>query len=117
MWGTVQHDGNLSKPFKNLKGVKQGCVLTLTQFGKFFSLFLKQDFGKSEEGIYLHTLTDGKLFNPSRLKAKIKVKTSIIRDMLFADDAAVAALSPSQLQSSMDCFANAWTAFGLTTSL
>ena len=37
--------------------------------------------------------------------------------MLFADDAAIAAHSPSQLQSLMDRFANACTDFGLTVSL
>ena len=117
MRGTVQHDGNVSKPFRILNGVKQGCVLAPTLFGIFFSLLLKQAFGTAEEGIYLHTRTDGKLFNPSRLKAKTKVKKTVIRDMLFADDAAIAAHSPSQLQSLMDRFANACTDFGLTVSL
>ena len=37
--------------------------------------------------------------------------------MLFADDAAVAAHNPSQLQSLMDRFANACTTFGLFISL
>ena len=80
MWGTVQHNGNVTKPFKIFNGVKQGCVLAPTLFGIFFSLLLKQAFGTVEEVIYLHTRTDGKLFNPSRLKAKTKVKKTIIRD-------------------------------------
>ena len=62
-------------------------------------MLLKQAFGIAEEGIYLHTRTEGKLFNPSRLKAKTKLKKTIIRDMLFADDSAIAAHSPSKLQS------------------
>ena len=33
MWGTVQHDGNVSKPFKILKGVKQVGVLAPTPEG------------------------------------------------------------------------------------
>ena len=37
--------------------------------------------------------------------------------MLFADDVAVAAHIPSQLQSLMDRFANACTDFGLCISL
>ena len=117
IWGTVQHDGNVSKPFKMFNDVKQGCVLASTLFRIFFSLLLKQTFCTSDEGIYLHTWTDGKLFIPYRLKAKIKVKNTVIRDMLFADDAAVAAHNPSQLQSLMDRFANACDAFGLTISL
>ena len=52
------------------------------------------------------------------MKAKTKVeKITIIRDMLFAYDAAVAAHIPSHLQSLMDHFDNTYTAFGLTVSL
>ena len=40
----------------------------------FFSLLLKHPFDTAEEGIYLHTRTDGRLFKPSRLKTKTKVK-------------------------------------------
>ena len=117
MWGTVQHDGNVSKLFKILDGINQGCVLAPTIFGIFFSLLFKQTCGTAEEGIDLHTRTGRKLFSPSRLKAKTKVKKIILRDMLFADNAAVAAHNPSQLPYLMNRFANAYTAFGLTISL
>ena len=45
MWGTVQYDINVSNPIKIRNGVKQGCVLTTTLFGKFPSLLLKYAFG------------------------------------------------------------------------
>ena len=77
MWGTVQHDKNVSEPFKILNDVKQGCVLAPTLCGIFFSLCLKKAFGTAEEGIYLHTRTDGKLFDLSRLKEKTQVKNTI----------------------------------------
>ena len=78
-------------------------------------MLLKQAFGTAEEGIYLYTRTDGKLLSPSRkVKAKTQVKkNSIIRDILFVDDATVAANSPSQLQSYIDHFANAFTTYPL----
>ena len=95
MWGTVQHDGNASKTFKLLNAFKQSCVLAPTLFWTLFLLLLKQAFGTVEESIYMHTRTDEKLFNCSCLKAKTKVKNIIIRDMLFTDDAAVGAYSPS----------------------
>ena len=41
MKGTVQFNGNLSKPFDMHSGVKQGCVLTPTLFGIFFALLLR----------------------------------------------------------------------------
>ena len=95
MKGIVQYDGNTSEPFEISSGVKQGCVLAPTLFGIFFALLLKHAFGKSKEGIFIHTRSDAKLFNPSRLKAKSKVREVLIRNMLFADDAAVAAHTQS----------------------
>ena len=41
----------------------------------------------------------------------------LIRDMLFADDAAVATHTQEELQSLMDCFSQACKDFGLTISL
>ena len=117
MKGTVQFDGNLSDSFDIRSGVKQGCVLAQTLFGIFFSMLLKHAFGKATEGIYLHSRSDGKLFNLARLSAKTKVREILIRDMLFADDAAVATHSEHQLQSLMDCFSQACKDFGLTMSL
>jgi hypothetical protein len=70
-------------------GVKQGCVLAPTLYGIFFAMLLKHAFGASTEGIYLRTRSDGNLFNLSRFKANTKVCDRLIRDMLFADDAAV----------------------------
>ena len=78
---------------------------------------LKHAFGDATEGIHLHTRTDGKLFNLSRLKAKTKIQWKLIREMLFADDAAMVAHSQAELQTLMDKFAAACTAFGLTISI
>ena len=117
MKGTVQFDGNLSDPFDIRSGVKQGCVLAPTLFGIFFSMLLKHAFDDATEGIYLHSRSDGKLFNVARLKAMTKVRNIMIRDMLFADDAAVATHSERQLQSLMDRFSQACKDFGLTMSL
>ena len=76
MKGTVQFNGSLSEPFDILSGVKQGCVLAPTLFGIFFALVLRHAFGKSQEGIYLRTRLDGKLFNLARLKLKSQDKSS-----------------------------------------
>ena len=68
MKGTVSFDGASSEPFTIKSGVNQGCVLAPTLFGIFFSLMLKFAFAEFEEGIHLHTRSDGKLFNLSRLR-------------------------------------------------
>ena len=117
MRGTVKYDGSSSEPFPILSGVKQGCVLAPTLFGTFFSLLLQCAFDQSEDGVYIHTRSDGGLFNLARLRAKTKVRKVLLREMLFADDAALAAHSEEALQRLIDRFAHACDEFGLTISL
>ncbi|XP_047496567.1 uncharacterized protein LOC125044159 [Penaeus chinensis] len=92
MCGTVQFDRSCSEPFQIRNVVKQGCVLAPTLFGIFFSLLLSYAFRKSDDGIFIHTRSDGGLFNLARLRAKTKVKRVLIRELLLADDVGVAAL-------------------------
>ena len=97
--------------------MKQGCVLAPTLFGTFFSLLLQCAFDQSEDGVYIHSRSDGGLFNLARLRAKTKVRKVLLREMLFADDAALATHSEEALQRLIDCFAHACDEFGLTISL
>ena len=91
-----RHEGNSevqcssSEPFEIHRGVKQGCVIAPTHFGIFFGLLLEHAFDITKQGIYLPTRLDGELFNLARLRAETKVRKVLIRDMQFADDAAVA---------------------------
>ena len=80
-------------------------------------MLLKHAYSTSSKGIYLHTRSDGRLFNLARLRAKTKVHEVIIRDMLFADDVAIVAHSQNELQSLTDDFSQACKEFGLTISL
>ena len=115
--GTEQFNGSFSEPFENRSGVKQGCFIAPMLFGTFFGLMLKHAFDTTTEGIYLRTRSDGRVFNLARLGAKTKVSEVLIRDMLFADDAAVATHTQEELQSLVDCFSKACKVFGLTISL
>lgn len=117
MQGTVQYDGSSSSPFPILSGVKQGCVLAPTLFGIFFSLVLTDAFRSSGDGVHLYTRSDGKLFNLSRLRARTKVRKIMIREILFADDAALVSHSQAGLQRLVSCLADACREFGLTISL
>ena len=112
MKGIVSYDGETSEPFVIKNGVKQGCVLAPTLFGIFFSLLLRFAFSRSEDGVYLHTRSDGKLFNLSRLKAKAKIRTVLIRKMLFADDAALTSHTEEGLQRLISQFTHACKEFG-----
>ncbi|XP_051973121.1 probable RNA-directed DNA polymerase from transposon BS isoform X1 [Xyrauchen texanus] len=117
MQGIVQYDGCSSDPFPIRGGVKQGCILAPTLFGIFFSLLLTHAFSKAEEGIYIYTRTDRNLYNIARLQAKTKVRKVLIREMLFADDAALTAHSEVALQQLINYFMDACRDFGLTISL
>ena len=50
---------------------------------------LKHALGFSTTGIKLHTRTDGRLFNLASLSVKQNLNIVTIRDVLFADDAAL----------------------------
>ena len=113
----MQFNGSSSESFEIRSGVKQGCVLAPTLFGVFLGMLLKHAFDTTTKGIYLHTLSDGRLFILARLRANTKVREVLIRDMMFADDAAVASRTQEELQSLMDCFSQACMDFVLTISL
>ena len=107
MKGTVNYNGATSEPFDIHSGVKQGCVLAPTLFSIFFSMMLSYAFNTSTEGVFLHTRADGKLFNLARLRAKTKVRHVVIREMLFADDAALVTHTMEDLQQLIDKLSHA----------
>ena len=117
MQGTVQFDGATSEAFPVSSGVKQGCVLAPTLFAIFFSVLLRYAFKDSSDGIWLHTRADGGLFNTARLRAKTKTTDILIRELLFADDAALTAHTETGLQQLVSSFSNACKEFGLQISL
>ena len=117
MQGIISFDGEESSPFPINNGVKQGCVLAPTLFGIFFSMLLRSAFKDSSEGVYLHTRSDGSMYNLARLRAKSKRREVLIRELLFADDAAITSHSQEGLQSMLDSFADACNNFGLTISI
>ena len=79
------------------------------------SAMLTDEFN-DETGIPINYRTDGKLFNPRRLYAITKVKETVIRDFLFADDCALNALTEQDMQTTVDKFSTACDNFGLTIS-
>ena len=83
--------------------------------GTFVSMMLSSAFNL--EGVYLHTGTDGKLFKPARLKTKTKMLRVLVRDLLFADNAALATHTEEYRQKVMDRFSHVCKQIGLTTSV
>ncbi|XP_072041153.1 uncharacterized protein [Amphiura filiformis] len=117
--GQVRLNNDLTEPFPITNGVKQGCVLAPTLFSIFFSMMLHQatvDLD-DDDGIYIRYRTDGSLFNLRRLQARTKTMDLLVRELLFADDAALVAHTESSMQRITSCFADATKLFGLEVSL
>ena len=93
------------------------CVIAPTLFGIFCSMLLKRAFCSSIVGVKLHRRSDGHLFNPARLKTNSKIKQITVRDLLFADDAAVVSNSAQNLQTLLNQFSSAYSDFSLTIRL
>ena len=78
---------------------------------------LKYAFGDIDTDVKFQFRTSGGLFNRPRFKSKTRLRTSIIRDLLFADDAALVATSLEEAQELVNRSSNASKAFGLTISI
>ena len=117
--GSVRIGAELSDPFQIHNGVKQGCVLAPTLFSIFFSAMVEKAFENKDpsELVYIRTRFDGSIFNIRRLKSHSLVTLKLVRDLLFADDAALIAHSATALQRLTDSFDKATKLFGLVVSL
>ena len=117
--GEVRFNSDLSEPFPIANGLKQGCVLAPTLFSIFFSMMFKQAMEglDGDNAVYIRYRLDGSLFNLRRLQAHTKTLEQMLRDLLFANDAALVAHTESALQRLTSCFAEAAQLFGLEVSL
>ena len=89
MRATVLDNGDTSDSFPVTKGVKQGSVLAPTRFNMVFAAMPHYASQDNDEGIQLKYRRDGGVFNLRRLKAKIMVKVTTLRELRFADDCAM----------------------------
>ena len=116
---TVREGNDRSEPFGVTSGTKQGCVLAPTLFSIFFSVMLHVAFKDATDGVGIKSRFDKGLCSAksSHFNAPTKVVLYTIRDLLFADDCALAALSQEALQRLCNCFSTAARRFGLTISI
>ena len=107
MRACVQDNGDILDAFAVTNGIKQGCVLAPILFCLMILAMLQDAFHHSEDGICIIYQTDGKLHNQCHLKAVTKVKWTVIRDFLLADDCALNATSECNMKDSLDRFSTA----------
>lgn len=113
----VLYDGIYSDPFPINRDVKQGCVLVPTLFEIFFCPVPLCAFHSPTDDVYLHTGSVGKLLSLTRLHANTKMSTVLIKELLFADDAALVSNTEDALQRLWDGFIDAYKQFGIIGSL
>ena len=65
----------------------------------------------------MKTLTSGSIFNVRRLLSQSKVSSSLVRELLYADDCDIVAHSEDELQCFMNHFVSACNSFGLKINL
>ncbi len=90
MQNTVFYNGATSEPVLITSGVKQHCVLAQPHSGSFSPCPVPSV--AMMTAVYLHTRSDGHLFNLTKLWAKTKVRAVTIREALFANDAATSSI-------------------------
>ena len=118
MAGSVSVGETITDPFEISHGLKQGCVLAPTLFTLFLGAVLYAASEHLSMGVFIRTRTDGQLFNLPRLRANTKTRGELcIRELLFADDAAIVAHTLEDIKEICKHFEQAATLFGLTISI
>ena len=75
----VSVGGEPSDAFEAKHGMKQGCVLAPTRFSLYLTAVLETMDEGLNRGVFIHTRTDGKLFNLAQLRAHTKTLEICIR--------------------------------------
>ncbi|XP_051625679.1 uncharacterized protein LOC127461696 isoform X1 [Manacus candei] len=106
----------VADPFRGQRGDGMGRA---PRCEVFFSRMLQRATAdlEDQDGIYIPYSTNGSLFNLRQLKAHTKTLNHLVRELLYADDAALAAHTEAALQRLTSCFAEAAELFGLEVSL
>ena len=117
MQARINFGGDLSEPFPVENGVKQGDLAAAVLFAIYFAAMLQVAFRNETGGIQIRYRTDkseGNVFKLARLRKENTVFFSLVRDLLYADDADLVSHSLEGLQSLVTAFDTTADAFGLT---
>ena len=115
MMATVLVSGEESDAFGVGVGVKQRCAMAPVLFNIYLAaanrLFNQRI--REECSIHLAYRLDGSLFNLRRLKARTKVSHETLYELQYADDCALVAHTPEDLQISLTTLHQAYSELGL----
>ena len=109
MKARVNVNVSLSEPISVDNGVKQGDIPAPTLLSIYFAVMLSYAFQDCDIGVYIFFRTSGKVFNLCRFITKSKTFQSLVRELLFADDADLVAHTEEDMQLLMDIFSCFWS--------
>lgn len=118
MMARVTIGGQESAPFPVCTGVRQGCVLAPVLFNVFLlcvTHLLHKEL-ESSSGVAVDYRLDGNLFNTRRLQATTKLSRERVLELQYADDCALVAHSPQDLQAILAVVVKAYSRMGLSVN-
>ena len=83
----------------------------------YFAIVFLVAFYENSDGIYIRYRTSGNVFNVRRLLSQRKVSSSLVRELLYADNCDIVSHSEDELQYFMNHFVSACNSFGLMINL
>ena len=117
MTATFLINGAETEPFTIRTGVKQGCVIAPTVFNIYLCAILFFVRHRIPSGVDIDYRFDGRLFNPSRLKAKTKVTKIAFNELQYADDCAILSHTAGEHQTSLDRLTEAYQSLRLSAKI
>ncbi|KAI5754528.1 hypothetical protein M8J77_009265 [Diaphorina citri] len=116
---SVLVDGDYSEPFEVKTGVKQGFVIAPLLFLLYIQAIMNQAKETNPGGAMALPWfrSDTNMFNKRGLKSISKVKAIKLGELMFADDAALVAKTPKELQGLVTASVNAAQSFDLNVNV
>ena len=115
MCARVRIDNLESDSFAVSRGVKQGCVLAPVLFNiyvQYVTYLVHLEVGETG-GAHLSYRMDRSLFDLKKLKARTKTHSVRVHEVQYADDCALLAHTPSELQEVLIATEKVYRRFGL----
>ena len=113
MKARVSFNGTLYEEISINNGVKQGDISAPMLFNIYFVIVFLVAFYENSDGIYIRYRTSSSVFNVRRLLSQRKVSSSLVRELLYADDCDIVAHSEDELQCFMNHFVSTYNSFSL----
>ncbi|KAI5734784.1 hypothetical protein M8J77_010417 [Diaphorina citri] len=113
----VKTENSLTDEFEVQSGVRQGCIIAPMLFILYMHVIISNMKNKFQRGVNIQYRNDSNMFSRRGLKAKTKVKLTTLQELMFADDCALIAETPEDLQQLINAFSEASSELGLHVNI